>query len=108
MSSRKNDLKDKKSRLDLIPAETLWNIGHIFRHGAEKYAEYNYRSYPGLKYSRMLAAAKRHMIQFEMGENLDESSAYHHLEHAICELIMVLDSQVNGYPGQDDRVKKRL
>lgn len=108
MVSRKNDIKDNKSRVDLIPSWIILDVGHIFRHGANKYAEYNYRSYPGLKFSRMLAAAKRHIYQFEGGENLDDNTAYNHLEHAICELIMVLDSRVNGYPGQDDRKKIRL
>lgn len=95
----KND--EGKSRMDLIPANPLLEVGKVFGHGAKKYTPNNYRTSGGLKHSRLSGAALRHTYQYLGGEDIDESG-HHHLAHAIASLLMLYE-QVLRNPEQDDR-----
>ena len=89
-----------KSRMDLIPPNTLLEVGAVFSFGALKYADRNWEK--GFTNGRLAGAALRHITQWQAGENLDPESGYSHLTHAICSLMML--SELSKCPNfQDDR-----
>jgi hypothetical protein len=73
--------------------------------GAQKYGDHNWRG--GIKYTRLLGAAKRHIKAFNMGEDLDPESGLSHVAHAICCLGMLL-GMINERPDLDDRYKRTI
>jgi hypothetical protein len=77
-----------KNRLDLWPAGPYEEIGWALTHGATKYGDYNWAK--GMKWSRLYAAALRHLIAWWRGENKDPESGLSHLAHAACCLIFLL------------------
>jgi len=70
-------------------------INSIFKTG-----ENNWRS--GLSYGRCFAALHRHVWAFWLGETHDSESGLHHLAHAICCLLFLLEYQFTE-TGIDDR-----
>ena len=93
---------DGKVRLDLIPEESLWQIGKVMTHGASKYGDHNWRK--GMSWSRLYAAARRHMSAMWQGEDFDPESGLLHLAHAGCCVLMLLAYQVCRL-GTDDRTR---
>jgi hypothetical protein len=89
-----------KPGMDLLPVRAKQAIARVFDFGAKKYARHNWRD--GFEYSRLIAAAERHLDAFNDGENFDEESGQSHLAHAACCIMMLLESQIKGY-GTDDR-----
>lgn len=91
-----------KPRLDLLPPEALIEIAHVLSYGADKYGAHNWRN--GLNWSRLFAAALRHMMAWKMRESNDSETHRNHLAHACCCLmfLMVYEQQSIGV---DDRVK---
>ena len=68
---------DKSSRLELIPAPFLWELGKLFATGARKYADENWRkSRDSQRYS---GALLRHFMAWKMGEQRDPETGIHHL-----------------------------
>lgn len=82
-----------KSRVDLIPGEALMAIGKVYGFGCEKYGDNNWRL--GIKNSRLLAAALRHIYKHNMGETIDPESGSQHIAHAACNLTMLLWNMEN-------------
>ena len=78
-----------KSRVDLIPPAILLDIGKVFTHGAKKYGEKNWHK--GIHYSRLYAAALRHIFKFALGKTIDEESGLPTLAHAIANLMMLMN-----------------
>ncbi len=77
-----NKLDDGKNRLDLIPPDCTEGIGLVLTFGANKYAPYNWAS--GIKYSKIIAAIKRHLLAMEKGEDVDKESGLLHADHLAC------------------------
>jgi len=76
-----------KSRLDLIPHEALEELGKVLAFGANKYTAGNWAN--GINYSRLIAAAFRHLSAFNGGEDLDPESGLCHIDHAMCNLAFL-------------------
>lgn len=90
------------------PTHLLSNIAakrtaRVMGFGAQKYAEHNWRK--GMKWSRLLRAARDHISDFIDGEDLDPESGLCHLDHAAC-CIMFLQEYLTTYPELDDRYKR--
>lgn len=94
-----------KPRISLIPTDALNQMAIGFTYGANKYGEHNYRN--GIKISRLLDAAYRHMNAFKEGEDLDPESGNNHLAHAMASLAMATFMFYNR-PDMDDRWKKEM
>lgn len=77
-----------KSRPDLIPGEVLLSIGDVLAYGAKKYAPNNWQR-PGTSVNRYHAAALRHIAAWDAGEEIDNESGLHHIDHALCCLIFM-------------------
>ncbi len=97
---KKND--QEKPRMDLIDYEFLVGIAKVLSKGAEKYAAHNWRG--GISYSRLVAAAYRHLGAFNTGEDNDPEWDLSHLYHLGC-CIMFLAWMKNHRPDLDDRFK---
>ena len=87
-----------KERLDLIPPEALMEVGRVLEFGSRKYAD---NSWHGIKHSRLIAASLRHIMKYQMGNDLDEESNLNHLAHAVTNLMFIIAS-----PESDGRYKK--
>lgn len=94
----KND--EHKPDMTDIPMEAMWEMGAAFSHGAKKYHKNNYRN--GMKVSRQLAAAIRHLYQHLGGINIDSESGVSHLGHAMASIAMAIYT-LNNHPEMDDR-----
>ncbi len=92
-----------KSRMSLIPAKALEEIGHVFTFGAKKYSADNWRN--GLQYRRLLDALLRHVTAFNRGEDIDPESGRSHLAHAGCCIMMLLEQVIENKTDLDDRYK---
>jgi hypothetical protein len=89
-----------KIRLDLLPIRPLEEIGRVLTYGAVKYSERNWEK--GFSWSRPYAAALRHLFAFWNGETHDKETGLHHLAHAACCVIFLLEFHWSG-AGRDDR-----
>ena len=93
-----------KVPLDLIPRSALMGLGEVLQMGAEKYGRHNYRK--GMEWSRLVAAALRHLSSWNEGESLDPESGKSHLKHAMCCLAFLVEYEEKGI-GTDDRYKRQ-
>ena len=89
-----------KARYDLLPPHALDEIAHVLAYGADKYGADNWRA--GAAWSRYFAAAMRHLWAYWRGENLDDETKRHHLAHAACCVLFLLECARCDI-GTDDR-----
>lgn len=84
MSGKKDD--SEKPKVDYIPVEFTIGTAKALTFGGNKYGAHNFRK--GINYTRLLAAAKRH-IDLELAniEN-DRDSNLEHWTHAAASLAM--------------------
>lgn len=100
LSGTKHD--QDKSRVDLIDPEFLEGLGNVLRFGANKYSPHNWRG--GIKYSRLIGAAFRHLMALSKGEDMDAESGLGHVFHLAC-CVMFLSWHLSHKPELDDRFK---
>lgn len=93
---------DEKVPLDLLDTSWLMGIGRILKFGATKYSPNNWRK--GFSYSRLTAAAMRHIFAFNNGQDIDPETGESHLLHASC-CLMFLFWHTLFKPELDDRWK---
>lgn len=103
MSGIKHD--QDKPRMDLLDRFAIEQLALVLGFGAQKYAAHNWRN--GLEYSRLVAAALRHIHAFNSGEDNDPESGLPHLAHAMCCLMFLL-GMTQERPDMDDRYKTLL
>lgn len=89
-----------KPSMSSIPREAMWEMGQAFGYGAKKYGDGNFRK--GMKVSRQLAAAVRHIYQHLDGQDLDPESGVTHLGHALASIAMACYT-LRNCPEMDDR-----
>ena len=90
----------EKPRMDLLDRYALEQLASVLTFGAQKYAAHNWRK--GLNYSRLVAAAMRHIQAFNDGEDNDPESGLSHVAHAMCCMMFLLGT-INHRPDMDDR-----
>ena len=91
---------NEKPDVSLVPKEAILGTAQALSYGAKKYGRHNYKE--GIAFSRLTAAAMRHIIAFNDGEDIDEESGNPHLAHALASLSM-LAFMVDNRTDQDDR-----
>ena len=84
----------EKPRLNLLPPRAVTAVGRVLTFGAKKYAPDNWRKVDDL--GRYTAAALRHVFAYVGGERCDPESGEHHLAHAACCLLFVVDIDEGG------------
>lgn len=97
-----NKFDSEKPRMDLLDADFLEGVAEVLTFGANKYAAHNWRN--GIKYSRLIAAAYRHLGAINRGEDVDPESGLLHTWHLGC-CVMFLSSMMTTRPELDDRWK---
>jgi len=93
---------DGKAQWDLLPMDVMEGIVKVLMYGSKKYAKNNWRK--GADWNRYYNAAIRHMASWQSREDNDTESTLHHLDHALCCLVM-LRGQILSKVGNDDRYK---
>lgn len=88
-------LDKEKPRWDLLPLGALSATVDVLTFGARKYAPDNWRKVPDAR-RRYLAATWRHIVAWGRGSKADPESGQHHLAHAICCLLFILELELEG------------
>ena len=96
---------DDKLPVNLLSTEALLQTAAVLKFGADKYHAHNWRD--GFAWSRPLAAAMRHIMAFNDGENKDPESGLSHLAHAACCIMFLLEFE-KTHPNLDDRYKPNV
>lgn len=91
-----------KSRMDLVPPKSLLEVGDVLAFGAKKYKPNNWREVDDR--GRYSAAAMRHLLAYQAGEDIDKESGLPHLAHAICCLMFLRECDIDDL-GEDTRPK---
>jgi len=91
-----------KLPVNLLSTEALNQTAAVLKFGADKYHAHNWRD--GFVWSRPLAAAMRHIMAFNDGEDRDPESGLSHLAHAACCIMFLLEFE-KTHPELDDRYK---
>lgn len=98
-AGRKDD--QGKLRWDLLPIPAVSEIIKVLTSGSIRYGAWNWAG--GIDYSRVYAAALRHLTAWWDGEDLDPDSNISHLAHAGCCILFLLTYSLLGYNKYDDR-----
>lgn len=96
---------EDKMPLHLLSSEALMQTAAVLKFGADKYAAHNWRG--GFAWSRPLAAAMRHILAFNAGEDKDPESGLSHLAHAACCIMFLLEFE-KTHQELDDRYKPNV
>lgn len=84
-----------------IPAHN--DLLKVLAFGAKKYGQHNWRK--GMDWSRVYAAAERHLHAWFDGQDKDPETGLSHLAHAMC-CTMFLLHYIQTETGKDDRPTK--
>lgn len=109
MTAEKNDTKDNKPDLSLLPKIFKTQVAYTMMAGKFKYGKYNYTK--GHKISQLLAAAERHLDEIKDGVDYDDDCtarvgvAVHHAGCVAANMLMLLHQLELGTL-IDDRFKK--
>lgn len=102
LANEGSKLDQGKEPLDLLSTMWLLDVARVMAFGAKKYASHNWRK--GLARSRLTAAALRHILAYNSGQDNDPETGLSHLSHASC-CLMFLREQHETHPHLDDRYK---
>ena len=94
-----------KLRPSLLPQPALQAVLSVLEAGASVYGDWGWHA--GISYTRLLDAAERHLAALRLGETRSDhemrSGAYgFHVAHAICELLFLLEFQLEGREDLND------
>lgn len=92
-----------KLPLDLLPFDALEEVAKVLAFGAQKYQANQWRK--GMAWSRLYAAALRHISASIQKTDIDTESGLDHLAHACCCLLFLLSYKKTN-TGEDDRYEK--
>lgn len=89
-----------KADYSLLPLHLLEGAVRVLERGSEKYSAWNWAK--GMPWSTPYACAMRHLSAWFRGETNDPETGENHIDHAICNLIM-LKHFAEAFPNEDDR-----
>lgn len=92
-----------KLRYDLLSIESLEELVKVLTFGSIKYEDRNWEK--GIKFSRVYAAALRHLVAMWRGEDIDPETGLLHSAHAECNAHFLTQFLKNPelYKDFDDR-----
>lgn len=88
---RKDD--DEKLRYHVMPDAAEQEVLEVLNFGADRYGEFNWKNVSPLN-TRYYNAMRRHVAAFRRGERIDSESGKHHLAHAVCCLMFMLENDI--------------
>lgn len=95
----------EKPRFDLMPPRAQLRVVEVLTYGAAKYAPDNWLKVANGPdgYRRYAAACMRHFNAWQRGEAIDPESGHHHLAHAACCLLFILEAgELGSMEGRED------
>lgn len=92
----------KLARFDLIPPEFEYALAEHFGRGARKYADRNWEK--GYAWGLTLAAMRRHLNDWQQGEDMDSETGSHHLIAVAWHAAVLYTFQQRGLGRDDVRV----
>lgn len=112
VSDAKSDMKklnqqavkydQQKTEYHYMSSIAIEQLNKVLSFGAKKYAAHNWRG--GMKWTRVVSAALRHLFAWLGGETYDKETGLNHLAHCMCCLMFLLEFEVT-HPELDDRYK---
>lgn len=95
-----------KAPLHFMVPDAIAGVCRVFAFGAEKYEPENWKE--GIAYTRVWAAAMRHLFLWFFRQECDDESGLSHLDHASCDIQILQAYTKRGktYREFDDRPKK--
>lgn len=91
---------DNKLRYDLMEPFAQQELARVFTFGAKKYAANNWLK--GMDWTKCLASLKRHVAEWELGQDFDDETKCFHMAHAAWNALALV-SYVKHAPQFDDR-----
>jgi hypothetical protein len=91
-----------KTEYHYLSPIAIEELSKVLTFGAKKYAAHNWRG--GMKWSRVLSAAFRHLYAWMRGEDKDPETGLSHLAHCMCCIMFLLEFEVT-HKELDDRYK---
>lgn len=92
--SRKNDRKDGKVMMELLPWPELEKIAEVYTAGAKKYGPHNWENLPD-GYERYKGAMLRHLTEMEKGNDIDPDTGCMHAAQVAWNAIAMLHFKMN-------------
>ena len=74
--------------------EALEEVVKVLTHGAQKYSPDNWKHVDNMQ-ERYFNASQRHAWAYKRGEIRDGESGHHHLAHAICNMMFILQYEID-------------
>lgn len=102
MSEEGKKFDSGKPELSLIPGHVIEELGKVLTMGKNKYGPHQWRG--GIKYSRLISAAMRHMTAIQDGQDFDTESGLPHAAHIMANMAFLLEFYKTR-PDLDDRYK---
>lgn len=97
--SIKNDRKDGKVRMDLLPWPELEKIAEVYTAGAAKYGDHNWENLEN-GYERYKGAMLRHLTEVEKGNTIDEDTGCLHIAQVAWNAIAMVHFKLKEYDTQ--------
>lgn len=89
-----------KTSFSLVPLHLLAGTARVFMAGKLKYAEWNWAK--GMPWSTCVDCLIRHFLKWWfLGEDIDDESGEHHLDHMLCNLFMLKHYSMAFKEGDD-------
>lgn len=100
--SIKNDRKDGKVRMDLLPWPELEKIAEVYTAGAKKYGDHNWENLEN-GYERYKGAMLRHLTEVEKGNAIDEDTGCLHIAQVAWNAIAMVHFKLKEYEIPDNK-----
>ncbi len=97
--SIKNDRKDGKVRMDLLPWPELEKIAEVYTAGAKKYGPNRWQNLEN-GYERYKGAMLRHLTEVEKGNAIDEDTGCLHIAQVAWNAIAMVHFKLKEYDTQ--------
>lgn len=101
-SGTKHD--NEKPDMSLLSSVALIEMSKVMTFGKKKYSANNWRS--GIEWSRVIAAAFRHLTAYNGGEDKDPETGITHLAHCACDLMFLMEYE-KTHKELDNRYKRK-
>lgn len=103
--SIKNDVKDNKVRMDLLPFAELEEIAKVYTAGAKNYGDNRWQNLPN-GYDRYKGAMLRHLCEVEKGNDIDKDTGCLHIAQMAWNAIAMLHFKMEEYRREKDAIQE--
>ncbi len=95
LSNPKDAVGTRKAPMSVVPAQPLMELGLALAEGARRYGRHNYRA-AGVRASVYYDAARRHLMAWWEGQDVDPDSGLSHLVKVMACMTVLRDSQLRA------------